>query len=681
MRIRVGLATDLPRWTAPCCQGSPVAVLGERRLPLDKPLVVEPAAAGVEPSTFRLQVAALKDEQQAQALARRLETLLGPPADARFDAATDLYRVRTGSYPDRAGAERALGTLSTQGIRGGWVVSEGGGLKEPALKVVHGGRATLVRGRWLALEPGPGHVGVTAGDLPDLPGRRSYRGRLLVYLNDRGRLNLINDLSLEDYLKGVVPQEMGPALYDQLDAIKAQAVAARTYTLRHLGEFAADGYDICATPRCQVYGGLAAEHPLSSRAVEETAGQVMVFRPHPEAPRGLIDARYTATCGGHTEDVGEIFPLVTDEPYLAGVPCVEAGGSRLAGNLAPGIPLEQGLVRRLLPPGSADARADLESRLLELARTAQLPLPDDRLASLERREVRRYLASIFDLALDPRIFLAPTNDLDTRARRHAREIAAAGVLEGDPEAKLGSAAEREKLLFHLSRALGVLRREKVSFLALNADGGFRVRLPGAAAQDFEEVALPADLATFRGEPPMSTPELWPMAGDPLVLFRTGDSLLGVLQLADPVAGSAAGLARHPGSQRSPWRRFRSRETLAAEVELRYPGFGFRDFEVLGHGTSGRVTKVRLLGRAAPVEVEGLAIRWIFDLPELWLSAEAGVSSSGSPGWWFRGRGWGHGVGLCQVGAFGMARRGIGYEEILAHFYSGATLARLSRPTT
>ena len=86
---------------------------------------------------------------------------------------------------------------------------------------------------------------------------KRYRGRILVYLNDRGALNLINELPIEEYLRGVVPSEMGPELYNQLEALKAQAVAARTYTLRNLGEFAREGYDICATPRCQVYGGMA----------------------------------------------------------------------------------------------------------------------------------------------------------------------------------------------------------------------------------------------------------------------------------------------------------------------------------------------------------------------------------------------------------------------------------------
>ena len=93
-----------------------------------------------------------------------------------------------------------------------------------------------------------------------------------MFLNDRGLLNVVNELPVDDYLRGVVPREMGPAIFDEIEALKAQAVAARTYTIRNLGGFTAEGFDICATPRCQVYGGMSVEHPLSDRAVAETSG-------------------------------------------------------------------------------------------------------------------------------------------------------------------------------------------------------------------------------------------------------------------------------------------------------------------------------------------------------------------------------------------------------------------------
>src|SRR6185295_29639 len=116
-------------------------------------------------------------------------------------------------------------------------------------------------------------------------------------INPRGTLNVINELSLEDYLKGVVPAEMGSKIYDELEALKAQAVAARTYAVRNLNQFAPEGFDICPGPACQAYLGFGGEEAMTTRAVTDTAGQVMTYQGQ------IIDALYTAACGGETSDV------------------------------------------------------------------------------------------------------------------------------------------------------------------------------------------------------------------------------------------------------------------------------------------------------------------------------------------------------------------------------------------
>lgn len=91
-----------------------------------------------------------------------------------------------------------------------------------------------------------------------------YRGNVLLVATSRGTLHVVNRVGLEEYLLGVVPLEMGPRVYDELEALKAQAVAARTYAVKRRGDFSAEGYDLCATARCQVS---AAPRPSSrSRA-------------------------------------------------------------------------------------------------------------------------------------------------------------------------------------------------------------------------------------------------------------------------------------------------------------------------------------------------------------------------------------------------------------------------------
>ncbi|KAB2964308.1 MAG: hypothetical protein F9K18_07640 [Thermoanaerobaculia bacterium] len=112
------------------------------------------------------------------------------------------------------------------------------------------------------------------------------------------------------------------------------------------------------------------------------------------------------------------------------------------------------------------------------------------------------------------------------------------------------------------------------------------------------------------------------------------------------------------------------------MRQRFPGFDFAGLDILGRGISGRVGKVLLRGRdGSTVEVSGLAVRWTLDLPDTLFSVRR-VTRRGAPGGWqFSGRGWGQGVGLCQYGAYSMARRGLDYRDLLAHYYPGARLER------
>ena len=146
----------------------------------------------------------------------------------------------------------------------------------------------------------------------------------------------MNVVPLEEYLRGVVPNELAPEAFPQIEAQKAQAVAARSYALAHLGDYSSRGYDVCATAACQVYRGSASEHPLTDRAVAETRGTVATWRGRP------IHAFYTSTCGGHTEEGTAVFE--DGAPYLRGVACPteraladERGpGAAVGGAAAPG---------------------------------------------------------------------------------------------------------------------------------------------------------------------------------------------------------------------------------------------------------------------------------------------------------------------------------------------------------
>ncbi len=151
-----------------------------------------------------------------------------------------------------------------------------------------------------------------AGPILFLPGTapleldRPYRGQIEVSVTGQ-KLNAVNVIGLEQYLQGVVAQEMPSAWPDE--ALKAQAVAARSYALSH--RLGGKGFDLYADVRSQVYGGIRGEHPRTTAAIQATAGEVLLWEGKP------IDALFHSTSGGTTLAAMEVFGKAV--PYLVGV--------------------------------------------------------------------------------------------------------------------------------------------------------------------------------------------------------------------------------------------------------------------------------------------------------------------------------------------------------------------------
>ena len=146
-------------------------------------------------------------------------------------------------------------------------------------------------------------AGMTWASLDD----KEYRGKLQIVHNTRlNTLVPINVLTVDEYLQGVISSEM-PVQFP-MDALRAQAVLARTYALKHLGKHKSYGYDLCDTQNCQVYGGVSAESERANAAVESTIGEVLLYNGKP------IESVFSANCGGITQsskDAGW-----SDTPYL-----------------------------------------------------------------------------------------------------------------------------------------------------------------------------------------------------------------------------------------------------------------------------------------------------------------------------------------------------------------------------
>ena len=145
-----------------------------------------------------------------------------------------------------------------------------------------------------------------------------YEGEFIVSANGN-KVNAVNVIDIEEYLRGVVPYEIGKLDESKFEALKAQAVAARTYAYKHFGSRKTQGFDVYADTRDQVYKGLHSATEITDKAVRETEGVVMTYNGE------FITAYYHSTCGGETEGVATWGR--PDHPYLQSKPDLRPDGT------------------------------------------------------------------------------------------------------------------------------------------------------------------------------------------------------------------------------------------------------------------------------------------------------------------------------------------------------------------
>ena len=145
-----------------------------------------------------------------------------------------------------------------------------------------------------------------------------YEGEFVITASGN-KLNAINVIDIEKYLRGVVPYEIGRLDESKFEALKAQAVAARTYAYKHFGSRKAQGFDVYADTRDQVYKGIHSVSDVTDKAVRETEGVVMTYNGE------FITAYYHSTCGGETE--GVVTWGRPNHPYLQNKPDLRPDGT------------------------------------------------------------------------------------------------------------------------------------------------------------------------------------------------------------------------------------------------------------------------------------------------------------------------------------------------------------------
>jgi stage II sporulation protein D len=520
-----------------------------------------------------------------------------------------------------------------------------------------------------------------------------YRGIVEVRCG-AGGMTAVNVVNIEDYLRGVVPYEMSPANFPEIEALKAQAVAARTYALHNMGQFESRGYDLCATAASQVYRGKEGEHPLTDRAVSETRHVIVVHGGKP------INALFTSTCGGHTEDVENVFNGRA-VPYLRGVPCqAERSSWRMIRSLASESSLsgenarDAALLAALDVVGSdvptvwtqavtAEEVERWSARLLSaLGRDGCAPLTSG--VDVRRGGFLAYLMSrlcwreraVRLLSDTDRDYLLQVSDRDRLRSEDERLAAALFIHEGilTPSAENRIRPDQAIDYAHAMRFLARIARKSHAPTLIEAElrdvtrEGLLVR-----ADDVERIyGLAPGMRLFRSldGASISVSELVFLPGE-TARFVTRDDRVVFLEIEQSRLGASADRS----SRYYRWEKRLTPQEIAQGLKHHADiGEEVLDVQPRRLGISGRVSELAIVGDKGERVLHGLSIRWALGLRENLFVIERERDQNGRVRRFiFSGKGWGHGVGLCQIGAFGLAQKGADFRAILRHYYSDVVL--------
>jgi stage II sporulation protein D len=529
---------------------------------------------------------------------------------------------------------------------------------------------------------------------------KAYRGKIEVFVNARGTLNVVNVVPLEDYLLGVVPSELG---LPQLEAQKAQAVAARTYAVANLNGFGDRGFDLLPTVWSQVYQGVSIETPMGTRAVNETRGIVATYDGKP------INALYTSTCGGRTENSENIFDKA--EPYLRGVEC----------SLEAHRYFEPFTIRTVRPSAKLREEGNLELvRLMSLLavngfQLSTAEMNDDWFSDQPNEsELSNWLDQ---LAIKfGKTFPNVTRD-SAKPVELARILTAMIYPPGYSDTLFSDSDVSYQLTFDDAAEIPKERRADVA--ALLRDGYFtlhpdmtlkpqrafsRAQMLRLIQQIFEKKKWMPQLQTGTANPTAdgklvlksgrSSRQL--MVRPDVFLFRQFGSDMYPVREATVVGGEEVAFQTDAGgavsfleikptslpttaesmSPHTLWNVSLSSSAVQSRLSRYVRGIGtLYDVNIKQRGYSRRAIELEIVGSNGVKSLRGGKIRSALRLKEQLFVINKKYVGGQVASYTFTGRGWGHGVGMCQFGAYGMAKMGLKYDEILKHYYTGIELAK------
>lgn len=530
---------------------------------------------------------------------------------------------------------------------------------------------------------------------------KAYRGKIEVFVNSRGSLTVVNVVPIEDYLLGVVPAELG---LPQLEAQKAQAIAARTYAIANKNGYATQGFDLVPTVWSQVYKGVSIETAMGTRAVRETAGIVATYKGKP------INALYTSTCGGRTEDSGNIFDF--NEPYLRGVECSLEGHKHF----------ETFAIRTARPPARLRDDANLEMvRLMSLFAVNGFQLASSQMTDewFEDPPTDSEMSNWLNNLATRFVKTFPNVNKDTaKPAELARILSGFIYTPGAPDTLLSDSDVNYHLSFDDAAEVPKERRADIAMLmrdgyfAIHADLTLKPNKPFTRGQMlrlirqiFEKKKWMPALQTGIAKPTVDGKLVLrsgktdkPITVRPDVfLFRQFGAAFYPVREAILVGGEnvryqtdASGAVNYleieptetptVAENMSPFTNW-SKTLSAGEVRSRLSryvrGLGnLLDVNIKTKGYSRRAVELEIVTTSGTFRLKGGKIRSALRLNEqLFVINKRYGTGNAVASYTFTGRGWGHGVGMCQYGAFGLAKMGVKYDAIIKHYYTGVDLTK------
>jgi len=529
---------------------------------------------------------------------------------------------------------------------------------------------------------------------------KAYRGKLEVFVNARGSLTVVNVVPLEDYLLGVVPAELG---LPQIEAQKAQAVAARTYAVANADTYGTKGFDMVPTVYSQVYKGVSIETAMGTRAVKETRGMVATYNGKP------IMAYFTSTCGGRTESSENIFDHA--EPYLVGVECSLEGRRHF----------DPFYIKTIRQPAKIREEGNLELvRLMSVlavngfSLTAN-PMSDEWFSSEptvgEISNWLNQLASKFGKTY-------PNVTKETaKPAELARVLSGMIYTPGAPDTLLSDSDVNYHLAFDDAAEIPKDRRADIAMLmrdgyfTLHADTTMQPNRPFTRAQFLRLIRQIYDKKKWTptlqsGETKASvdgklvlrsgkTDRQLTVRPDVFLFRRFGSEMYAVKEAAlvggetvrfqTDGTGAVNYLEIEPtelptvAENMSPftnWTKSMSSGAVQSSLSRYVRGIGtLYDVNVKRVGYSRRPVELEIIGSNGVKTLKGGKIRSALRLKEQLFVINKRYSGSQVASYTFTGRGWGHGVGMCQYGAFGLAKMGVKFDEIIKHYYSGVEVTK------